>query len=385
MAVIGTSLARKPASGRDSNSGEMFIERHDMKAGVTSTSNDGVRMAALDFVHPVRKVAGEHTQASIYGLTSEKEKRFLRQMMLLRQCELTTQEMFLLGKVPGFCHVYVGEEATAVGVCENLKKTDYIVSTHRGHGHCLAKGADPKLIFAELYGKKTGYCGGRGGSMHIFSKELGILGTNGIVGGGLPLSLGGAMHAKIRKTDQVSVCFFGDGASNQGTFHESINIAAIQRLPVLFVCENNLYATATRINEATLTKSVADRAAVYGVPGVSVDGNDVLAVYTAAHEAVERARKGNGPTLLECKTYRHYGHYVGENANYRPQQEVKGWLERDPIKLFLHHLIKDGVMTQGDVEQMELEVKAQVVEAERFASESPFPDASEVLQHVFAD
>lgn len=355
-----------------------------MKTGVASAS-DGVRMATLDFVNPEQKVASEHAKAIISGLGSENKKRFLRQMMLLRHCELMTQEMVLLGKVPGFCHVYVGEEATAVGVCENLKKTDYIVSTHRGHGHCLAKGADPKLILAELYGKKTGYCGGRGGSMHIFSKEFGILGTNGIVGAGLPLSLGGAMHAKIHKTDQVSVCFFGDGASNQGTFHESINIAAIQKLPVIFVCENNLYATATRITETTLTKNISDRAAAYCIPGVSLDGNDVLAVYAAANEAVERARKGDGPTLLECKTYRHYGHYVGENANYRAPQEVKEWLERDPIKLFLNHLVEDGVMTKADVEQMESEVKTQIIEAEKFASESSFPDASEVLQHVFVD
>jgi len=353
-----------------------------MKTGIAAGKAENVLKVAMDFVEPLRK-ATTHAKATF--VTNDKKRRFLRQMMLLRHFELTAQEMFLLGKVPGFCHVYVGEEATAVGVCENLRKDDYIVSTHRGHGHCLAKGAEPKFLLAELYGKKTGYCQGRGGSMHIFSKELGILGTNGIVGAGLPLSLGGAMHAKIRKTDQVSVCFFGDGASNQGTFHESINIAAIQRLPVIFVCENNLYATATRMNEATLTKSIADRAAVYCIPGVSVDGNDVLAVYAAAQEAVERARKGNGPTLLECKTYRHYGHYVGENSSYRPQEEVKGWLEHDPIKLFSHLLVKDEVLKKGDVEQMEAEVKAQVAEAEKFASESPFPDASEVLQHVFAD
>jgi acetoin:2,6-dichlorophenolindophenol oxidoreductase subunit alpha len=326
-----------------------------------------------------------HKGESSLPLSLEQKTRFLRQMMLLRHCEAMTQDMFLAGKVPGFCHVYIGEEATAVGICENLRRDDYIVSTHRGHGHCLAKGADPKRVLAELYGKKTGYCQGRGGSMHIFSKELGILGTNGIVGAGLPISLGAGMHAKLRKTDQVSVCFFGDGASNQGTFHESINIAAIQRLPMIFVCENNLYATATRMNEATLTKSFADRAAAYGIPGVSVDGNDVLAVYAAAHEAVERARKGNGPTLLECKTYRHYGHYVGENANYRPKEEVEAWLKRDPIKLYSEKLLAEGVLTRDKINQIESQVKQEVVDAERFASESSFPDGSEVLQHVFAD
>jgi len=319
------------------------------------------------------------------NIAANDKKKFLRQMMLLRHCELTTQDMFFQCRVPGFCHIYVGEEASAVGVCENLRKDDYIVSTHRGHGHCLAKGADPRLLLAELYGKKTGYCQGRGGSMHIFSKELGIMGTNGIVGGGLPLSIGCAMHAKLRKNDQISVCFFGDGASNQGTFHESINIAAVQKLPVIFVCENNLYATATRITETTLIENIADRAVAYGIPGVTVDGNDVMAVYAVAKEAVQRARNGNGPTLLECKTYRHYGHYVGENANYRPKEEVKEWLERDPIKLFSNLLIKDGAMTQSDVEQMETDVKNQIAEAEKFAFESPFPDASEVLQHVFAE
>lgn len=347
---------------------------------IVATGHD-VRMPAINIVEHIRKSPAGSTAA----ISADKKRRMLRQMMLLRQCEATTQEMFLLGKVPGFCHVYIGEEATAVGVCENLRKEDYIVSTHRGHGHCLAKGADPKYVLAELYGKKTGYCQGRGGSMHIFSKELGILGTNGIVGGGLPLSLGGAMHVKLRKTDQVSVCFFGDGASNEGTFHESLNIAAIQRLGVIFVCENNLYATATRVNEATLTKSFADRAASYEMPGISVDGNDVLAVYTVAAEAVERARKGQGPTLIECCTYRHYGHYVGENASYRPKEEVTMWLERDPIKLFSRILVRESIMTGDEIAAMEADVKMQVAEAEKFAAESPFPDAGEVLEHVFAD
>jgi len=339
-----------------------------------------------DFVNSKSVVSNvSDPNIAIPPLTDDQKKRLLRQMLLLRHFELTTQEMTLAGRVPGFCHVYVGEEATAVGVCENLRKDDYIVSTHRGHGHCLAKGADPKILLAELYGKKTGYCGGRGGSMHIFSRELGILGTNGIVGGGLPLVLGGAMHAKLRKTDQVAVCFFGDGAANQGTFHESINIAAIQRLAVLFVCENNLYGTATRVNEATLTKSFADRAGAYGIPGYSVDGNEVLEVYAAAHAAVERARKGNGPTLLECKTYRHYGHYVGEVASYRTKEEVEMWLKRDPIKSYSQRLIHERLMTQDEINALEGKVKDEVAQAERFASESPAPEAKEVLQHVFAD
>ena len=318
-------------------------------------------------------------------LTDEKKKTLMRSMLLLRHCELTIQEGFLAGKVPGFCHVYVGEEATGVGVCQALNRDDYIVSTHRGHGHCLAKGADPKKLIAELYGKKTGYCQGRGGSMHIFAKELGILGTNGIVGGGLPLSLGAGMHAKLRKTGQVSVCFFGDGASNEGTFHESLNIAAVQHLPVLFVCENNLYGTATRVDKATLTKNFADRAAPYGMPGVIADGNDVVDVYKKAVVAVQRARAGEGPTLLECKTYRHGGHYVGEVSSYRPPEEVEAWHKRDPIKLFKQRLLDEGVMDEAAFGQMEQEIKAQVAAAEKFAIESPLPDGSEVLEHVFCD
>ncbi len=320
-----------------------------------------------------------------YSITPQMKKRFLQQMLILRHCELITQNMFLAGRIPGFCHVYVGEEATAVGVCESLRKNDYIVSTHRGHGHCLAKGAEPKRILAELYGKKTGYCHGRGGSMHIFSKELGILGTNGIVGGGIPLALGGGLHAKLNKTGQVSVAFFGDGAANEGTFHESLNIAAVQKLPVIFVCENNLYGTATRVNEATLTKSFADRAAPYGMPGYSIDGNNVMDVHLAAHQAVVKARDGMGPTLLECRTYRHFGHYVGENSSYRPKEEVSAWLEKDPIKMFSAQLIKEGIITNSEFETMEQQIKDMVVEAEKYAGESPFPDASEVLQHVFAD
>jgi acetoin:2,6-dichlorophenolindophenol oxidoreductase subunit alpha len=309
--------------------------------------------------------------------------RFLRQMLLLRHFELTTQTQFLGGKVPGFCHIYVGEEATAVGVCETLNKDDYIVSTHRGHGHCLAKGADPSLLMAELYGKKTGYCRGRGGSMHIFVKEIGILGTNGVVGGGLPLAVGGGMHAKLARTKQVSVCFFGDGAANEGTFHESLNIAAVHKLPVIFICENNLYGTATRVSEATLTKDFADRAQAYGIPGRVADGNDVLDVYEKARVSVARARAGEGPTLLECKTYRQYGHYVGENSTYRPKEEVEAWLGRDPITLFKQHLLEENILNKAGIDQMEEQVKAQIVEAEKFASESPLPNSDEVLQHVF--
>ncbi len=313
------------------------------------------------------------------SLTAERKKQLLRSMLLLRHFELTVRERFFEGKIPGFCHIYVGEEATAVGICETLNRTDYIVSTHRGHGHCLAKGADPKKLMSELYGKKTGYCRGRGGSMHIFAKEIGILGTTGIVGSGLPIGIGAGMHIKLRKTGQVSVCFFGDGAANQGTFHESVNIAAMQKLPVIFACENNLYATATRVDEVTLTRDFANRARAYGIPGKVVDGNNVLEVYENALEAVERARAGQGPTILECKTYRHFGHYVGEDTKYRSQQEVDTWLKRDPIKLFKQCLLDQGVLDAAAIDRMEREVKGEIEDAERFATESPLPEPDEVL------
>ena len=221
--------------------------------------------------------------------------------------------------------------------------------------------------------------------MHIFIKELGVLGTNGIVGGGLPLSLGPGIHAKLQKSGQVTVCFFSDGAANQGTFHESVNLAAVQQLPVVFVCENNSYATATRVDEVTLTKNFADRAAGYGIPGRVVNGNDVLDVYANSLEAVQRARSGKGPTLLECKTYRHFGHYVGENTSYRSQKEVDEWIAKDPIKLFKKHLLQENLMEQAEIEQTEKEVLAEIEQAKEFALQSPLPDPAGIEDYVFFD
>ena len=312
--------------------------------------------------------------------TNDQKKEFLGLMMTIRQFETTVQNLYLKGKLTGFLHVYLGEEATAVGVCAALKKDDFIVSTHRGDGHCIAKGADVKGMMAELHGRITGYSHGWGGSMHVFSRELGILGTNGIVGGGLPVAVGAALHAKLRKTSQVSVCFFGDGAANQGVFHESLNIAAVKDLPVIFVCENNLYATETPVAVATRTANFADRAAVYGMPGLIADGNDVLDVYAKTCEAVDRARAGKGPTLIESKTYRTCGHYVGHlETGYRSKDELAAWRERDPIKLFSHHLIETGVLDDAAISQMEREVKAQIEAALTFALESPFPDPAEAI------
>lgn len=318
-------------------------------------------------------------------MSEREKKRLLRLMLTIRNFELTVQKNYFQGRIPGAAHLYVGEEATAVGVCAGLKKDDYIVSTHRGHGHCIAKGADLKLLMAELYGKSTGYCRGKGGSMHIFVKELGILGTNGIVGGGLPLAIGTGLHAKLRKTGQICTAFFGDGAANQGTFHESINLAAVQRLPVIFVCENNLYATETPVKDATLTTDFADRARAYAVPGESVDGNNLYEVYEKASQAIERARSGQGPTLLECKTYRYLGHYVGHGeTGYRTKEEVETWRKRDPIKLFLQHLVAEKIMDEKKFSEMEKKVQAEVDSAVKFAEESPFPDPKEALEDVIA-
>jgi len=349
------------------------------------TEKEDIQELGLKLVYPEPEKS-EQTQNALKNFSAEQKMSIYRKMLILRHFELACRNGFLNGNVPGPCHVYVGEEATAVGVCEVLQKEDYIVSTHRGHGHCLAKGARPDLLLAELYGKVDGYCQGRGGSMHIFSKDLGIIGTNGIVGGGLPLALGAGMHAKLKNNGQVCACFFGDGAANQGTFHESLNLAALQRLPIIYVCENNLYATATKVEEATLTGDFAERAAAYRIPGVIVDGNNVIEVYQAATEAVNRARSNEGPTLLECKTYRHYGHYVGEDSSsYRPQAEVDAWLARDPVKVFGEYLVDENILDQNGMDAMEKEVIAEIEAAHQFASQSPLPDPKDVLKNVYID
>lgn len=252
-------------------------------------------------------------------------------MVRIREFENKAQSLFAEGKIPGFVHLYLGEEAVATGVCECLRDDDYITSTHRGHGHIIAKGGDLKYMMAELFGKATGYCKGKGGSMHIADRDRGILGANGIVGAGHNIAVGAGLSASYRGTDQVCACFFGDGATNQSTFHEGLNMAAIWNLPVVFVCENNNYGISMSQTRHQAIKDVSDRAAAYGMPGIAVDGNDVMAVYEAASEAVARARKGQGPTLIECKTYRHRGHFEGDPSVYKPKDEQAEWLKKDPI------------------------------------------------------
>jgi len=305
-------------------------------------------------------------------------------MFEIRLFEEKVFELYAQNLVPGTIHLYAGEEAVAVGVCSNLRKDDYITSTHRGHGHCIAKGAQLKRIMAEILGKKTGYCKGKGGSMHIADFNVGMLGATAVVGAGLPIAMGAGLSIKLRGTDNVVACFFGDGASNQGTFHEAINMAAVWKLPVIFVCENNVYAMGTRQSTVMLIGNIADRAIAYGIPGVAADGNNVLTVYEAAQKAVERARTGQGPTLIECKTYRHKGHSRIDPAKYRPKEEVEEWLRKDPIRHFKEKLLQTNVLLEAEIRQIEKEVLAEIEEAVKFAIESPHPFAEEALEDVYA-
>lgn len=317
-------------------------------------------------------------------LPKESLVKMYRKMLEIRFFEEKVFGLYGQNLVPGTIHLYAGEEAVAVGVCSALSKDDYITSTHRGHGHCIAKGADLKRTMAELLGKKTGYCKGKGGSMHIADFSIGMLGATAVVGAGLPIAVGAGLSARLRKTGQVVACFFGEGASNQGTFHESINMASAWKLPVIFVCENNLYAMGTRQSRIMNIENIADRAVSYGIPGVSVDGNDVLAVYEAACVAVERARRGEGPTLIECKTYRQKGHSRVDPAKYRPREEVEGWLQRDPIKRLRHKLIQTVISTEAELQEIEKEVSSEIEDAVKFAVESTFPAPEEALEDVYA-
>lgn len=324
------------------------------------------------------------TQAEEQVLSSEQARWMYRKMVEIRQFEDAVHLLFGQGKLPGFVHLYAGEEAIAVGVGAHLNQRDSITSTHRGHGHCIAKECDLNGMMAELYGKATGLCKGKGGSMHIADLDKGMLGANGIVGGGFPLACGAALTAKVKKSGAVSVCFFGDGANNQGTFHEGLNLAAIWKLPVVFVAENNGYAEATPFTYASSCTRIADRASGYNMPGVVVDGKDVLAVYRAAGEAIARARRGEGPTLIECITYRNYGHFEGDAQKYKTEEEKAEHLnERDAIALFRRHLLATQTLTADEISGIERDVEAAVQEAIRFAEESPYPDASELLTDVY--
>ncbi len=309
------------------------------------------------------------------------------QMLTIRRFEENAVALFEHGHIRGNVHPCIGQEAVSVGVCANLRRDDYMTSTHRGHGNCLAKGADPRIMMAELLGRRTGYCKGKGGSMHIADFEGGNLGANGIVGGGFPIAAGAGISIQNRGTDQVVACFFGDGASNQGTFHESLNLAALWKLPVLFVCENNQYALSTPLRESAGLPEISERARAYGIPGVRVDGNDILAVHDAAREAVRRARAGEGPTLLDCLTYRFFGHFTGDpgrGATYRSKEEMEQWLERCPIKKLRQYLTDSRAMSDATEREIMARAQAAIEAAVAFAESSPWPSPDEALEDVFA-
>jgi pyruvate dehydrogenase E1 component alpha subunit len=317
-------------------------------------------------------------------MTSELGLRLYAQMLRIRAFEEQVNELYRGAKMPGLAHLYIGEEAVAVGVCEALRQDDFITSTHRGHGHCLAKGAAVDRMFCELLGKEPGYCRGKGGSMHIADHENGNLGANAIVGGSTGIATGAAFSAKARGTDQVAVCFFGEGALGQGILYEVMNMASLWRLPVVYVCENNLYNEYTHYSETTAGE-IGARPAAFGIPVEEVDGQDVRAVYAAAARLVERARAGDGPSFLLCNTYRFHGHHVGDvdRAYYRAEEEEATWTgERDPLRIHAEWLVGEGGATRAQLERVESEIAEEIEAAVAFALDAPFPDPVEVDQHV---
>jgi len=322
------------------------------------------------------------------GLDAAALLALYERMVLLRRFESVAQIACRKGETPGFLHLYIGEEAVATGVCAHLRAADWITSTHRGHGHALAKGMSPGVLMAELFGRAGGCCGGRGGTMHLYDRATGLFGTNGIVAAGIGAAVGAAISAKHRGTDGIAVAFFGDGAVNHGGFHEAVNFGAVMRAPVVFVCENNLYATATPLANVTLNPDVASRGATYGIPGVAVDGNDVVAMWQAMRTAAERARRGDGPTLIEARTYRTVGHHEGDPVlgSYRSQAEFDAWAKRDPIAMFRAEL-RDvlAVATEAELAAIDAVVEQAVQAALEFARASPEPDVSRVFQHVYAE
>jgi TPP-dependent pyruvate/acetoin dehydrogenase alpha subunit len=306
-----------------------------------------------------------------------------RTMLIIRRFEERCNHLFMQGRIPSTLHLYIGQEAVATGVCAHLGPEDYALSTHRPHGHAIAKGVAPQAIMAELFAKSTGCCQAKGGSMHVGDIDVGMVPAIAIVGANIPIAAGMALAAKRLGTDRVAVSFFGDGAANEGAFHEGMNVAAIWDLPVVYVCENNLYAASTPVSVAFRIEDIADRAAAYGIPGVVVDGNDVVAVYEAAGEAIARARRGEGPTLIECKTYRLCGHSRSDPRTYRTKEEEAMWEAKDPIPLLGERLKELDPATDETLEAIEREVESLIDEAVAFAEESPSPEPTDTLKHVF--
>ena len=318
------------------------------------------------------------------ALSEAKKCELLRQMYTIRDFEEKAEQLYTLGKIHGTMHLSIGMEASAVGAIAALRTDDLILSTHRGHGHCIAREADLNRMMAEFMGKETGYCRGRGGSMHIADVEGGNLGANGVVGGGIPIAVGVGLSLKMQKRDQIILCFFGDGAANLGPFHEALNMAAIWKLPVVYVCENNQYAMSFSVKKAFAIEHISDRAAAYGMPGTTVDGNDVLAVYQAVSQAVEQARAGAGPALIENVTYRWRGHSKSDANRYRTREEIESWKQKCPIKRFRARLVKEKVLTEEDADQIEQEAYAAIDAAMAFAEASPEPTLETIEEGVYA-
>jgi TPP-dependent pyruvate/acetoin dehydrogenase alpha subunit len=309
-----------------------------------------------------------------------------RQMVRIRLFEEHVNDLYTSARMPGLAHLYIGEEAIAVGVCAALRDSDYITSTHRGHGHCLAKGGTMDRMFAELLGKEAGYCRGKGGSMHIADQEKGNLGANAIVGGSVGIATGAALSARMRATDQVAVCFFGEGALGQGLLYEVMNMASLWKLPVIYVCENNMYNEYTHYRETTAGR-IKDRPEAFGIPCDVIDGQNVLEVYRTAARLVDRARGGLGPSFLQCDTYRYHGHYVGDidRAYYRSKEEEQEWInQRDPLKLHAAWLIEQGVVNDAELRRIRAEIETEILAGLEFATNAPYPDASEVDQDVYS-
>ena len=317
--------------------------------------------------------------------TNEDMKGMYETLVRIRTFESRAVDLFAEGQIPGFLHSYLGEEAIATGVCANLERTDFITSTHRGHGHIIAKGGDTRYMMAELYGRTTGYCKGKGGSMHIADRDLGILGANGIVGAGQDIAVGAGLSIAYRGTNQVTACFFGDGSTNQGTFNEALNMASIWKLPIVFVCENNQFGISMSQSRHQAIKDIADRAVSYGFPGIAVDGNDVMAVYEVAREAVNRARQGQGPTLVECKTWRWRGHFEGDPSVYKDPVEQEAWMEKEPVRRYRTFLEENEVMTADEMDAVDKRIDDEIDAAVVYAQESPLPQPEDVVKDVYTD
>lgn len=330
------------------------------------------------------EIDGHKIKDSFIGLDRSVKIEMLKRLYEIRFFEAETEQFIIKGQIHGTCHLYVGEEAAAVGAIYALSSDDYITSTHRGHGHCIAKGADLNLMMAELLGKETGYCRGRGGSMHIADVTKGNLGANGIVGGSIDIAAGAALTCKLKKNSRIVACFFGDGAANRGNFHGALNMASIWDLPILFICENNQYGMSMPVKQAFNIRRISDRKASYNIEGITIDGNNIVEVYNTVRHFADYAREGRGPALIECLTYRWKGHSKSDAQVYRTKEEVKSWINKDPIPRYREVLINSGIISLSNADDIEKKAISDLQEAVKFAESSPFPSPDEVEEDVYA-